>query len=124
MNAAFLFNSDDPKYGGAYGWGVRDAILSLGILQESNRHIKVSVGDVLIFSHAKTQDEYISLAEKTYFWHPWKRLFVDKIRDTYLRATIYAWVIQNITAEIAEGLHRFLTNDSSYLGAHAVEFAY
>jgi hypothetical protein len=49
MNVAFLFNSDDPKYGGIYGDPIRNTVFGLGIVQASNRHMKVAVGDVLIY---------------------------------------------------------------------------
>lgn len=124
MNAAFLFNSDDPKFGGYYGPPIRNAILSSEILQNSNRHLKVSIGDVLIYSHSESTSHYIDLAEKIYFWHPWQELFDDRIRSTYLNATVYAWVIQNITSDIAKKIHESLINDSSYLGMHALDFSY
>lgn len=124
MNTAVLFNSDHPKYGGVYGWDIQDAIFSSNILQESNRHMKVSVGDVLILSYARKAEAYIDLCERTYFWHSWQKLLAEKLRSTYLKQTVYAWVIQNITAETAERLHSSLIEDQSYLGIHAVDFAY
>lgn len=124
MIVAFLFNSDDPKYGGYYGEPIRKLILSSNILQQSGRHLKISVGDVLILSHAKTTEEYLFLCEQTYFWHPWNYLFQDKIRATYLKATVFAWVIQNITEEITKSLHSNLKGDSAYLGMHALDYSY
>lgn len=122
MIAAFLFNSDDPKLGSGYGWSIRDLILSTEVLQKSNRHMKVLLGDVLAYSHSKTREEYITLSENIYFHHTWKKLQAQKLRKTYPSATIFAWVIQNVTTEIAEGLDAVLLEHSSYLGVHGVDF--
>jgi len=124
MIIAVLFNSDDTKYHGIYGDSIRTTILSSNVLQESNRHMKIAIGDVLIYSHSKTKEMYKELAERTFFEHPWQRLLKDKLMGTYLNATVFAWVIQNITEEIAEKLHLRLITDSAYLGMHVVDYSY
>ena len=94
--------------------------LALKILQESNRHIKISIGDVLIpFNTTKSKIE-----DSLYFWHPWHRFHVDKLRSTYMVQTVFAWVVQNVTMEIAENLHVNLSSDEAYLGLHAIDFSY
>lgn len=123
MNAAFLFNSDHPNYDGFYGSPIRTEILSTGVLQNSHRHMKIAVGDVLIYSHSKTTDQYSNLCEQTYFSHPWNELYVKKLTDTFLRATVYAWVIENITPTIALNLHNALADNAAYLGCHGVDFS-
>jgi hypothetical protein len=57
MNVAFLFNSGDPKYDAIYGDPIRNTVFGLGIVQACNRHMKVAVGDVLIYGRAKTWAE-------------------------------------------------------------------
>ena len=71
MNIAFLFNSDHPSLGGYYGPPVMDLILGAEVLQKSNRHMRVSVGDILTYSAAArsntpTMDYLIMLCRAVY----------------------------------------------------------
>lgn len=124
MIIAVLFNSDDPKFEGYYGAPIRDRILGTGILQSSKRHMKVKHGDVLINSHARTYEDYERIAEATYFGTTWSRVRAERIRASYMRETIWAWIIQNVTHQIAEDLDAALLPESSYLGLHAVDYSY
>jgi hypothetical protein len=124
MNVAFLFNSDDPKYGGSYGHPARNTVFGLGILQASDRHMKVAVGDVLIFGKAKTSAEYDALTDRVYFAGTWSELLLDRLRATFRKATVYALTFENITRQIALDLHEALKPDESYLGLLEVDLAY
>lgn len=124
MHVAFLFDSDDPKYNGSYGAPIRNEILRTNVLQESCRHMKVYIGDVLTFSKAKNKDHYIDLSEAIYFSHKYQNLNVERIRETYFQKTIFTWVIENITDSIANRLHEALQGNSAYLGMHGVELAF
>lgn len=124
MIIAVLFNSDDPKFDGYYGPPIRDMIFKTSVLQKSDRHMQVRHGDVLILSNSETRDAYVRLAEDTYFHADWSLTKAKRIRATYLRQTIWAWVIQNVTREIAEMLDAALSKDSSYLGLHSVDYAH
>lgn len=124
MHVAFLFDSDDPKYNGFYGPPIRNAILETKILQDSCRHMKVYIGDVLTFSYARDKTEYIELSEAIYFSHQYNHLDTERVRQTYFQKTIFVWVIENITDNIATKLHESLLNNSAYLGMHGVELAF
>jgi hypothetical protein len=124
MNVAFLFNSDDPKYRGIYGDSIRNKVFGLGILQASNRHMKVSVGDVLIYGNAKSWVEYDALTERAYFAGTWSEFLLDRLRATFRKATVYALTFENMTRKIALTLHEALRRDESYLGLLQVDFAY
>ncbi|MGY6119680.1 hypothetical protein ACW9YQ_07225 [Paraburkholderia strydomiana] len=104
MIIAVLFNSDDPKYDGYYGPPIRDLIFGSSVLQMSGRHLQVRYGHVLIHSHADTQIEYRRLAEQTYFHSDWSLLKAERLRATYLKETVWAWIIENVTHEIAKKL--------------------
>lgn len=121
MRIAVLFNSDHPQYGGVYGWTIRDRILSTAVIQNSRRHVKVKIGDVLIYSKAKSKTDYERIAEHTYFSHPWQLLLSTKLRATYLKSTVFAWVIQNVNETTARQLHTALLTDDAYLGMHGVD---
>lgn len=124
MHVAFLFDSDDPKYNGFYGNPIRNEILGTNILQESCRHMKVYIGDVVTFSHAKDKLHYIELSESIYFSHKFQNLNAERIRETYFQKTIFVWVIENITELISNRLHEALQANSAYLGMHGVELAF
>jgi len=121
MRIAVLFDSNHPQYGGVYGWAIRDRILSTAIIQNSGRHVKVKVGDVLIYSKAKSRSDYERIAEHTYFSHPWQLLLSAKLRAIYLKSTVFTWVIQNIDETTARQLHAALLTDDAYLGMHGVD---
>lgn len=124
MIIAVLFNSDDPKFEGYYGPPIRDRIFDTYVLQSSKRHMKVKHGDVLIYSHAQTHENYERIAEAIYFGAMWSRVKAERIRASYMRETIWAWIIQNVTHKIAEDLDVALSSESSYLGLHAVDYSY
>src|SRR3989344_744376 len=124
MIIAVLFNSDDPKFEGFYGPPIRDLIFGTSVLQSSKRHMKVKHGDVLIYSHARTRSDYERIAEATYFDTIWSRVKAERIRASYMRETIWAWIIQNVTHKNAEDLDAALSSESSCLGLHAVDYSY
>lgn len=124
MIIAFLFDSDKAKLKGPYHDVIRALILDSGILQASQRHMKVRVGDVSIFGRAKTELDYLDLCERTYFVHPWRKLKENKLRNTFLKSTVYAWIIQNIANEIAIRLDEHRSNSPLYLGMHGIDFTY
>ena len=123
MIIAALFNSDDPRFDGYYGPPIRDLLFKNGVLQSSNRHLKISRGDVLIFSYSKTVSDYRSLAEKTYFAGTWSTVQAKRLRATYNEETVCAWVIHNATKNIAEQLDLSLSADDAYLGLLEVDFS-
>ena len=124
MNVAVLFNSDAPKFEGSYGDPIRKIVFGLGILQGSKRHMKVSVGDVLIYSHAKNWDDYDQLTERVYFPGTWSLLLEDRLRATFRTATVYALTFENMTEEIARVLNAALLAEESYLGLLEVDYTY
>jgi hypothetical protein len=124
MNIALLFNANAPKYGFSYGDPVRRAVFGLGILQASKRHMKVSVGDVGIYSHAKTWAHYDQLTERVYYAGTWTTFLEDRLHATFREATIYALTFENMTKEIAAELHAALTPNDAYLGLMQVDYTY
>jgi hypothetical protein len=124
MIIAVLFNSDDPKYDGYYGPPIRDLIFGSSVLQMSGRHLQVRYGHVLIHSHADTQIEYRRLAEQTYFHSDWSLLKAKRLRATYLKEIVWAWIIENVTREIAKELDAALSVDAAYLGLHSVDYTH
>lgn len=124
MHVALLFNSNHPKYGYSYGDPIRSTVFGPGILQASGRHMKVSIGDVLIFGKSKSWDEYDDITNRTYFAGRWSLLHERRLRATFRKATVYALTFENMTKAIAEQLHRALTKDDAYLGLMEIDLAY
>jgi hypothetical protein len=87
------------------------------------------IGDVTTFGHVARQEHnrsYADLAEleyRVYQTNGWDRRIWTRLEKTFARATVYCWVFQNITDEIAEALHRSLKPDRSYLGAMSVDYS-
>ncbi|WP_363346326.1 hypothetical protein [Methylocystis echinoides] len=124
MNITLLFNSDVPKFKGFYGYPIREIVFGLGILQASKRHMKVSVGDIAIYSYNETSEGYDQLTERVYFAGTWSLLHEQRLRATFGTATVYALIFENMTQEIARQLHAALTPEESYLGLMEVDYAY
>lgn len=124
MNIALLFNSDEPKFNGCYGDPIRKIVFGLGILQASQRHMKVSAGDVTIYSHSGTWGHYDQLTERVYFGGSWSLFHERRLRETFRKATVYALIFENMTQEIARQLHEALDCEESYLGLMEVDYTY
>jgi hypothetical protein len=129
MNIAFLFNSDHPSYGGDYGGPIMELILSAGVLQRAQRHMRVSIGDILTYgaaaqSKTPTIGFLVKLCRAVYSPVIFDRLLRDRLEATHGRATVYCWLFQNMTAPLAGELHEHLKPDDSYLGAMDVNFSH
>lgn len=128
MNIAFLFNSDHESLGGCYGLAVLKRILDTQELQRVNRHMRVSIGDIpttltAIGKGKRSISFLVELCHSLYKPKLFNQLIYERIEKTYGMATIYCWLFQNMTIEIAEKLHSKLSSDPSYLGAMDVDFS-
>lgn len=123
MIIAILFNSDDPRFDGYYGPPIRNLVFGTDVLQSSNRHLKIAHGDVLVYSHSKTAADYRRIAEATYFAGTWNLIQADLLRATYLKDTVWSWVIQNATRALAKRLDAALASDPAYLGLLEIDYA-
>lgn len=128
MNIAFLFNSDHDSLGSWYGYTVLKKLLGAQVLQATNRHMRVSVGDILTYSAASksktpTKGYLVELCRAVYRPTHFDRLNYMLLEDTHGKATIYCWLFQNMTTAIGDALHSKLTSDPAYLGAMDVVFS-
>ena len=78
--------------------------------------MKVSVGDVLIYGHAKSWAHYDELTKRIYFAGTWSIFLKDRLRATFRRATVYAISFENMPKRLAAELHAALVSDDAYLG--------
>lgn len=125
MNIAFLFNSDFPDFNNYYGPPICELILSANVLQTCDRHMRVSVGDILTYGFAgiRTYNELFAVCKALYQPTNYDNLLYEKLEPTYTSATVYSWLFQNMESKIADELHKELLKHESYLGAMDVDFA-
>lgn len=128
MNIAFLFNSDHESLGSWYGYTVMEKILGAQVLQMADRHMRISVGDILTYgaavqSKTPTRGYLLELCRAVYRPTHFDHLDYERLEDTHGEATVYCWLFQNITAEIGIALHSKLSTDPAYLGAMDVIFS-
>lgn len=128
MNVAFLFNSDHSSLGGYYGPPVMDSILSTGVLQNSARQMRVSIGDILTHmagsqGSSDPRSFIENLCNELYQPIHFDRLDYKQLSATHATAVVFCWIFQNMTMSIAQALHDGLKHDPSYLGAMDVDFA-
>ena len=127
MDVAFLFNSDHESYGGFYGYPILELILQQNILQNTDRHMKISVGDIVTFSIASrsktpTYEYFYKLNEKVYTPYQFNYLIQPKLEKVSREATIYCILFQNMTEHIAVSLHNQLTKNITYLGSMDIDY--
>jgi len=128
MNIAVLFNSGHATLGGWYGASVMHRILGANVLQTADRHMRVSVGDILTYSAASrskkpTISHCIELCRRVYRPKELDLLITDRLEATHGKTTVFCWVFQNMTAQMAETLHAKLATDPAYLGIMSVDLS-
>lgn len=128
MNVAFLFNSDHPALGGCYGGPVMELILATNVLQQESRSMRVSYGDILTYSIvSQSKDRSHAALDKlcraVYKPASFDRINRPKLEATYTTATVYCWLFQNMTKEVAEKLDSELQSADFYLGCMDVTFS-
>lgn len=129
MNVAFLFNSDDESLGSIYGITIMKKILEKKVLHNCNRHMRISIGDILTFSAAansndKTFTHLEQICNSVYIPKNFNHLKINELKKLYTSATIFCWLFQNMTEDIATKLDNSLKSDKTYLGAMDVNFSY
>ena len=115
MDIAVLFNPQHPTLGGVYGYAVMRLILGTGVLQLSNRHMRISRGDVVTTTTEGGKKLYVPRNLD---------LLIHERKDALFRpAAIWSWRFQNATVEIAAELHEALLRCPSYIGAMDLDFS-
>lgn len=123
MKIALLFNSDHPQYNYAYGDKIRDNIFKSNILQSSGCKLRISIGDVIIPDEGDVE-LYTKICNAIYFSGGYSILLEEKLKSTYYKNVVYAWVIENITKGVVCQLHYYLLKDDAYLGVHDLDYSY
>lgn len=120
MIIAFLFNWRAYPQDGNYWHEIRDAVFATGIIQRSGRHMKLSIGDVVVGLERGQNPEALFLAA---FAHSeWALLHEDRLLDGF--PTVFGMVFENMPRELASELHSALNDHGGYLGAVSVHFEF
>ncbi len=127
MNIAFLFNSDHSIFGGYYGLPILKKVLETNVLQNTNRNMKISEGDILTFSaiaesQNRTYENFYKLNEKVYTPYKFNKLIQPKLQEISKIATIHCVYIKNILENTALLLHNKLISYEPYLGSMDINF--
>jgi hypothetical protein len=122
MEVAFLF--DCQALDGMYGYAVTRLILETGVLQASERHMRVSRGEILTANIARsTGQPLVDVCKHVYTPRELDLLILGRT-DTFFRcARVWCWRFQNATDEIARRMHEELLASPAYRGAMDVDFS-
>ena len=129
MNIAFLFNADYKSLGSYYGLPIMKKILQSNIIQNSSRHMRILIGDILTYDIASksanpTYDNLEQICKKVYIPKNFNHLKIDLLINTFRSATVFCWVFQNMTKDIGLKLNNFLFSEKYYLGSMDVSYDY
>jgi len=120
MIMAFLFNWRAYPKNGNYWEEIRDAVFNIGIIQKSGRHMKLSIGDVLVGLERGQDAEALYLAA---FANSEFRL-VDENRLIEGFPTVFGMVFENIPRGLAVELDKALLYHAGYIGAVSVHLEF
>ncbi|WP_222943110.1 hypothetical protein [Sphingopyxis sp. OPL5] len=121
MIIALLFNWIAYKQSGNYWHKIRKAVFGTDIIQRSGRHMKLSIGDVLVGITAGQDPE--ALFNAAFNHSDWTLLYEERVQNGF--PTVFGMVFDNMPRELAAELHDALFNHRGYVGALSVhlEFA-
>jgi hypothetical protein len=122
LNIALLFDAFAYKDAGNYWWATRDLVFSTRIIQASGRHMRLSIGDVIVGFHRG--DDPARIYEAAFLRSEWKLLHEERLQTAFSRSVIFGMLFENMPRAVAEELHKALSPDTGYLGAVAVSFDY
>ena len=92
MIIALLFNWRAYSESGNYWYKIRDAVFSTGIIQRSGRHMKLSIGDVLVGLRSGQDPE--ALFKAAFANSEWVYVYEDRLFDGF--PTVFGMVFENM----------------------------
>ena len=105
-----------------------DRILGAGVLQEANRHMRVSIGDILTYSAASASETptvafLVGLCRRAYQPKVFDKIIHERLEATHGKDTVFCWLFQNMTEPVGDALHKNLVSYPAYLGGMDVDFS-
>lgn len=120
MMIALLFNWARYPQSGNYWHAIRRAVFAPGIVQRSGRHMKLSVGDVLVGIERGQDPE--KLFNALFNNSEFRLFYEDRLQEGF--PTIFGMVFENMPRELAAELHDALRAHKGYVGALSVHLDY
>lgn len=122
MIIAILFDARAYESTGNYWWATRKLLFSTGIIQSSNRHMRLSIGDVFVGIHQGYDPE--KMYQAAFGESGWKLLHEGRLQHAFYKSVIFGMVFENMPSTLAEELHAVMSPNPGYLGSIAVNFEY
>lgn len=120
MIIALLFNWRAYPESGNYWYEIRDAVFSTGIIQRSGRHMKLSIGDVLVGLERGQDPEALFMA--AFANSEWGCVIEERLLDGF--PTVFGMVFENMPTALAEELSEALFQHAGYIGAISTHFEF
>lgn len=120
MMIALLFDWTRYPQSGNYWHAIRRAVFAPGIVQRSGRHMKLSVGDVLVGIERGQDPE--KLFDALFNNSEFSLFYEDRLQKGF--PTIFGMVFENMPRELAAELHDALRAHKGYVGAFSVHLHY
>lgn len=118
MIIAFLFNWRAYPEPVNYWHEIRDAVFSTGIIQQSGRHMKLSIGDVIV--GLKRGQDPDALFRAAFANSEWMYVHEERVHDGF--PTVFGMVFENMPTTLAVKLSEALSQHAGYIGAISVHF--
>jgi hypothetical protein len=121
MIIALLFDWRAYKQSDNYWHKIRKAVFATDIIQRSDRHMKLSIGDVIVGLERGQNAE--ALFHAAFNNSDWSLLHEERVQNGF--PTVFGMVFDNMPRELAAELHEALFDHRGYIGALSIhlEFA-
>lgn len=120
MIIALLFNWRAYPESGNYWYEIRDAVFSTDIIQRSGRHMKLSIGDVLV--GLELGQDPAALLMAAFANSEWGCVDEERLLDGF--PTVFGMVFENMPTALAEELSEALFQHAGYIGAISTHFEF
>jgi hypothetical protein len=120
MIIALLFNWRAYPQDLNYWHEIREAVFSTGLIQRSGRHMKLSIGDVIVGLERGQDAEALYVA--SFHSSEWRLVDEDRLIEGF--PTIFGMVFENMPRALATELHKALLAHQGYLGAVSIHLEF
>jgi hypothetical protein len=118
MIITLLFNWRAYEQSGNYWHEIRDTVFETQIIQYSGRHMKLSIGDVLVGLKRGQDPEALFMA--AFGNSEWGMIHEERLLDGF--PTVFGMIFENMPCALASELHDALVDHVGYLGAISMHF--
>lgn len=120
MIIALLFDWSAYEQSGNYWHEIRRAVFGTDIVQRSGRHMKLSIGDVLV--GIKSGQDPEALFNAAFNNSDWCQFYGERVQNGF--PTVFGMVFDNMPRELAAELHESLSDHRGYMGTLSVHLEF